>query len=196
MECDAWAVRLVRNVECDVVSAMSMDLRCLDPSVLACFGNMNSGEDEFPAGSDSDFSGMETSCGSLRSCRSEKQSHLPRMSGFLTKRSTSLSPSRLFRPWKTRWFVLTPHRSGAMLQYYKKDSYDAPAKTLIIGSSGRGQREAGYDSNDRFCFSFPEHGSGIRMILSATSESQANAWVSCINNLVAESLQFSRAASM
>jgi hypothetical protein len=169
----------------------------LDPSVFLCFGNTNSQEEDYwPAESDSDISGMETLRGSCRSCRSERPTPIPRMSGFLCKRSKFTSPRRLFNAWQERWFVLLPHRCGALVQYYKHDSYDAPARSLVIGAGSRGSREASLDSTGRYCIAFCEHESGRRVVLAASSEAQAESWVSCINTLIAESLPFSRASSM
>ena len=207
-----WRRKQVANLE-DMLSKLNSSWRCrqismvqqaspdfskspdicdLDPSILACFGNMNS---EQVASKSKHQLCIETDCGSKRTFQSEGHLHPPRMSGFLSKRSQSLSPHRLLRGWQERWFIVTPHRSGALLEYYKKDSYESPAKSIIISTAFRGRRESAHDTPDRFGFSFVQHGSSRRVVLAASNEAQATAWISCVDAILDESCMFSRAAS-
>jgi hypothetical protein len=189
----SWRCRQIHEVK-QASSNDTPDTCELDPSILACFGNMN---EEAMSHLDSTLSGTST-CRRIdndQSFMSEPQSPLPLMSGFLSKRGHSIVPHRLFQRWQDRWFVLIPHRCGAEIECYKEESYGAPPKKLIVGSTKHGQREPSLDSSNRFGFSFTEHGSGRRLEFAAPTDAKAQAWISCVNSLLDDSRRFNRCSS-
>lgn len=193
----SWRCKQIKEVQqASLTFNVGHSVSDLDAEILACFGNLNSEAHEIRTKrTNSELSGTDTDYEASQSFLSEGHTHMPRMSGFLVKRSQGLSPSVLLRGWQERWFVLSPHRCGAQLQYFKRDLYSSPAKSIILTCSSRVLRDPGLDTQDRFCFSFNEHGSAKRRVLAASNEAQALAWISCINGLLSEGISFTRAAS-
>ena len=189
--CTTWQ-RLRRHVKNCRVNNSTFDETCavheVDPHILSCFNTINSSP--HPSKSKNKGLGIAENLVQGKNYRRRCTESLPRLSGLLSKRSSS---AFWFQRWKDRWFILVPTYCGAVIHYFDKKSYSTtPEGTIVLSVRNHVRRDSAWDGPGRACFSLMDEATGKAVLLAAVSDDQAWTWISCINLILAESLMVSK----
>ena len=98
------------------------------------------------------------------------------MNGFLHAESKGVIRGKICHQLRTYWVVL---HTDSTLEYFNREGVSK--RKMKPDCNRQSRRESSHDRKEQYCFSYPNL-DGLTLLY-ASSEAQAEAWISCLNGI-------------